>query len=459
MQSKKRKLLDLLPKEFVARMSNLLADQAERFLNCYEKPPTVGVRWNSLCCDRETFFNRFPYRIAPLSYCQEGFLLEEERGQIGKHPYHNGGLYYLQEPSAMTPVVVLDPRPGERVLDLCAAPGGKSTQIAARLQGRGILVSNEIIPNRARILLSNFERMGVSNGIVFNSRPKQLVDVLPGWFDKVLVDAPCSGEGMFRKHPEAAREWTVNLAKSCAIRQREILDSAGKLVRPGGVLVYSTCTFSVEENEEQIFRFLQEHPDFRLVPITLPVGQPSPCRFIPEFAEIEGCWRIFPFDVGEGHFVAKLQKISGEEGVATEWKKRQRCSVFESFWKETFSDEIPSRLLMCGDRLFLLPEKTPKELLSFCLRPGVFAGEVKKGRFVPAHHLSHSNVSFRPSHRCVLPDSDEKVIRYLRGEQLEGQKGLEDGYCGIFVDGVPLGFAKKVSSTLKNHYPKGLRAL
>lgn len=458
MQNIARKKLDFLPKEFVSRMTKLLMNQADCFFDSLETIPSVGIRWNELCCTKERFCEIFPFDVTPLSDCPEGFLLTQERGEIGKHPYHHGGLYYLQEPSAMLPVTVLNPEPGDRVLDLCAAPGGKSTQIAARLKGSGLLVSNEVVASRAKILLSNFERMGVSEGVVTNLKPREIANRLPGWFDKVLVDAPCSGEGMFRKNPNAVKEWTPSTPSSCAARQREILASAAKSVRPGGILVYSTCTFSIEENEGQIFHFLQEHPDFELLPITLSLGMPSDPRWLPEFKEIEYCHRIFPFHGGEGHFIAKLRRTAGEPGSSLAYRPHQVFSEFDAFWKETFLSEVPTRLLQRGEFLFLLPEQMPKELVDCSLRPGVLAGEMKKNRFVPAHHLSHVGFLFQANHRCSFSVTNPEVLQYLHGEELPGMSELT-GYCGVFVDDIPLGFAKSASLKLKNHYPKGLRIL
>lgn len=459
MQKEKMEILDFLPKDFIDRIIDLLGDKSGEFLKSYNESPSVGVRWNRLFCDKETFLKKFPFKVLQTAHCDEGFLLNEKRGDIGKSPYHHAGMYYLQEPSAMAPVVVLDPKPGERVLDLCAAPGGKSTQIAARMEGKGVLVSNEIVRSRAQILISNIERLGVSNAVVLNTSPTVIEKALPYWFDKVLVDAPCSGEGMFRKNPNATSEWSSNYPKSCATRQKEILNSAAKLVRLGGILVYSTCTFSLEENEEQIFGFLKEHPDFELEDISISIGTPSYKQWLPEFKEIEKCRRIFPFNGGEGHFIAKLRRIKGKENEFSEAKWSKNPPEFNSFWKETFCSEVPSNLLVKNNQVFILPQSLPKNLIDLSIRPGILAGEVKKNRFIPAHHLSHANFEFKKSHKLCLSLNDEETLKYLKGEQLECAMDLDDGYCGVFVDGFPLGFAKKASLKLKNHYPKGLRRL
>lgn len=459
MQKEKMEILDFLPKKFIDRIIDLLGDKSGEFLESYNEPSSVGVRWNRLFCDKETFLKKFPFKVLQTDHCDEGFLLNEKRGDIGKSPYHHAGMYYLQEPSAMAPVVVLDPKPGERVLDLCAAPGGKSTQIAARMEGKGILVSNEIVKSRAQILISNIERMGVTNAVIVNTSPDTIAKTISYWFDKVLVDAPCSGEGMFRKNSKAIAEWTENSPKSCAVRQKEILNSAAKLVRIGGVLVYSTCTFSIEENEKQIFGFLKEHSDFELEDISIPIGTPSYKQWLPEFKEIEKCRRIFPFHGGEGHFIAKLRRIEGKENEFSEASFNKSPHEFNSFWRETFCSEVPSKLLVKNDRVFILPQALPKKLIDISIRPGIFAGEVKKNRFIPAHHLSHANFEFKKSHRLFLSLNNEEISHYLKGEQLECAMGLDDGYCGVFVDGFPLGFAKKSSLKIKNHYPKGLRII
>lgn len=252
-----------LPQSFTARMRAMLREEYESFLSVYEKERWYGLRFNPLKTDRETFLKRMPFTLEPVKWAEEGFYYWPQQ-QPGRHLFHEIGAYYIQEPSAMAVAAVLAPCPGERILDLCASPGGKSTQIAGRMRGEGLLVSNEIIPGRARILSQNIERMGIANAVVCNETPERLAAFFPSFFDKILVDAPCSGEGMFRKDETAVREWSPEHVKMCAERQRSILEQAVLMLKPGGTLVYSTCTFSEEENEGVIGGFLEEHPEFSI---------------------------------------------------------------------------------------------------------------------------------------------------------------------------------------------------
>ena len=257
---------NMLPKEFQNRMKQMLGEEYEAFLEGYDKPRFHALRRNPLKIEKEDFLKKIPYYLKPVPWTEHGYYYENE-DQPGKHPFHEAGIYYIQEPSAMSVVEYLEVKPGEQVLDLCAAPGGKTTQIAGFMNGQGLLVCNEIHPQRAKILSENIERLGVKNALVMNETPQRLSAVFPRFFDKILVDAPCSGEGMFRKNEEALLEWSPKNVQMCADRQDEILEEVAKMLRPGGRICYSTCTFAPAENEDCMARFLQKHPEFHLVDV------------------------------------------------------------------------------------------------------------------------------------------------------------------------------------------------
>lgn len=301
--------IEQLPSAFLARMKRQLGDQYEAFLASYAGGRTYGLRFNPLKADRQDFLKKVPFALRDVPWADEGFYYEADV-QPGRHALHDAGLYYIQEPSAMAAVPALDPGPGDRVLDLCAAPGGKSTQIAGRMKGIGLLVSNEIIPARAKILSQNIERMGVTNCVVCRESPERLAEAFPEFFDKILVDAPCSGEGMFRKDDTAVIEWSEENVAMCAARQRNILQQAARMLRPGGTLVYSTCTYSEAENEDVINGFLDDHPEFK-------TEEAGPLFDIEHAAY--GMVRLWPHRIeGEGHFVARLRKAQAEGSAPTE---------------------------------------------------------------------------------------------------------------------------------------------
>ena len=362
----------------------------------------------------------------------------------------------------MSAVSALDPKPGWRVLDLCAAPGGKSTQIAARLQGKGLLVANEIVPSRAKILLSNLERFGVRNAAVFNEKPERLCEAFAGFFDAVLVDAPCSGEGMFRREPAAAANWTPELPAFCARRQRLILESAEKALRPGGVLVYSTCTFAPEENEGVIAAFLQAHPDFQIEPIQKAFGRaarPDWVKGAP--AALSLARRILPQDGGEGHFAARLRKDGPQERSAASGMVRsapdaplpERARVF---FDEQFSEPLCGLPVKKGEQWFLAPEELPEPTAGLrLLRAGVPAGREKAERFEPEHALYLAAVPGACKRALDLPLSDSRLAAFLHGEPVE--TALADGYAAVLAEGFAVGFGKVSGGVLKNHYPRALR--
>ena len=316
---------------FLDKMKALLGDEFDDFLKFYNSSGEHyrGLRVNTLKCSVEKLEKLLDFDLKSAPFCSESFYIPNEITSLGNNPLHHAGAFYIQEPSASSAVTMLDVQEGDYVLDLCAAPGGKSTQIAAKLNSKGFLWSNEIVKNRANILLSNIERMGIRNATVSNAYPEVLCDRLAGCFDKVLVDAPCSGEGMFRKDSTAESEWSDEHVKSCAERQLKILNSAKNALKDGGVMVYSTCTFSVEENEGVIGRFLEENPDFELEDANVNFGRPT----------LEYARRIFPMDGGEGHFAARLKK-SGElyKNSFTENSKKKKVKKSAWYWERAFWD-------------------------------------------------------------------------------------------------------------------------
>ena len=310
-----------LPEAFKEKMKNLLGTEYEAFLESYEKERVQGLRLNPGKTDEKEFLAKVPFHLTKIPWAREVYYYDSS-DRPGKHPYHEAGLYYIQEPSAMAVVELLDPKPGDCVLDLCAAPGGKTTQIAGRLMGEGFLLSNEIHPARAKILSQNVERMGIRNAVVANETPERLAERFPEFFDGMVVDAPCSGEGMFRKDEEACRQWSPDHVVMCAARQRQILDSAARMLKAGGRMVYSTCTFSPEEDEQTIEMFLSEHPEFEIEDMGVREGlSPGKPEWGISAAEtLRGTYRIWPhLSEGEGHYLAVLRKTGEDCGT---WKRK-----------------------------------------------------------------------------------------------------------------------------------------
>ena len=428
----------MLPEEFLVRMEKQLGEEYPAFLRSLERPRAVALRFNPLKGDAPAL--DFVGQQVPWE--EMGYYYDPD-SRPGVHPYHEAGVYYLQEASAMAPVALLDPQPGEKVCDLCAAPGGKTTQIAGRMAGDGFLLCNEINPKRAKILSRNIERMGVANALVTNEHPENLAKHYPRFFDRVLVDAPCSGEGMFRKEEAAVTDWSEDTVAMCARRQREILHSAAQLVKAGGRLVYSTCTFAPEENEQTIERFLQDHEEFSLEKVSAPWFD----------SDLQGTFRLWPHKLlGEGHFAAVLRKA----GVEEEEERAEKPGVLPKQWQEFAKDmEITlsqGKPVQFGQSLYWAPAQMPKIAGIKVLRPGLELGEVKKDRFEPAHALA---LWLKKVKNVVdLPGKSAQIKAYLHGETLPGDK---KGWCLVTVDGYSIGWGKGDGNVLKNHYPKGLR--
>ena len=442
----------IMMNDFFDRMKSFMGDEYDRYLETVDKEPYHGIRVNTLKISAEELLPLLPFAGEQTPFCRDGYYSSAEK--LGKHPLHHSGAFYIQEPSAMSAVTALGVEPGDKVLDLCAAPGGKSTQIASALGGTGLLWANEIVRPRAHILLSNIERMGVKNAVVSNMTPDSLCTALAGFFDKVLVDAPCSGEGMFRKDREAVYEWSLEHTLSCAVRQKAILDSAVGALRPGGVLVYSTCTFSPEENEGVVEAFLEKHPEFELIDTGCRFGQPSMGK----------ARRVYPFHGGEGHFVAKFKKNGGKAYKGgmfryTEPTKDERQRI-EAFLFDILRNSSFRHYCVIDDRILNLPdvELLPDFSGLNILRAGVKLGDFKKDRIEPHHNLATALTPGEFKRRLILTSTDNLTARYISGEELELDHWI-NGYSVVAVDGVTLGLGKAVDGKLKNKYPKGLRTL
>lgn len=428
----------MLPEAFLQRMEAQLGSEYPAFLESLERPRAVALRFNPMKGVRPVL----PFVGAPVPWEPAGFYYDPET-RPGLHVYHEAGVYYLQEASAMAPVALLDPKPGERVCDLCAAPGGKTTQIAGRMLGQGFLVCNEINPKRAKILSRNIERMGVANALVTNEHPETLASRFPGFFDRVLVDAPCSGEGMFRKEEAAVTDWSQETVQMCARRQREILDSAARLVRPGGRLVYSTCTFAPEEDEETVAAFLEAHPEFTPEPVEAP-------WFVPGE---NASYRMWPHKLlGEGHFAAVLRKTQGESGEVPACPGEKCPKAWESFAKELDITLPEGKAVSFGQSLYWAPMELPELNRLKVLRPGLELGTERKGRFEPAHALALWLKTCAVTES--FPPESPEMKAYLHGDVVPSGK---KGWCLVQAGGYAIGWGKGDGSVLKNHYPKGLR--
>jgi NOL1/NOP2/sun family putative RNA methylase len=396
-------------------------------------PAYRAIRVNTLKISVKDFIALSPFSLQPVPWEECGFYVSQEK--LGKSPLHAAGLFYVQEPSAMCAAPLLKVEPGERVLDLCSAPGGKGTQLAQRMCGKGIIFLNEIMFDRAKILSQNVERLGITNAVVTCASPQQLADVFCGYFDKILVDAPCSGEGMFKKEPNAIPEWSEDNVKMCASRQADILECAQKMLRSGGKIVYSTCTFSKEEDEGQIANFLNTHSNFTL---------------IEEH-------KLYPHKVkGEGHYAALLQKQSGEEEgyikeLSPQVKDKKALAAFNSFCNDYLNISF-CNLHLVGTNLYSVPQGMPKINLQ-TLRAGIHLGEIKGERFEPSHSLAMA--LNKDNAKCVELD-DKGAENYLAGNTVCCDEKLK-GWALATYKGYPLGWCKCVNGIAKNHLPKALR--
>lgn len=452
-----------LPVPFLDKMKTLLGDQFPAYEESFSVPAFRGLRVNTLKTEPERLQNLLSVPLEPVPWIPNGFYYEEEQ-KLSKSPYYYGGLYYLQEPSAMTPASLLPVEPGDMVLDLCAAPGGKSTELGAKLKERGMLFANDISNSRAKALLKNLERFGIPNICVTSEEPGRLAEVFPGFFDKILIDAPCSGEGMFRRDPDMVKDWTHKGPDYYRKIQETIIKEGARMLKPGGCLLYSTCTFDREEDEGVIEALFKEEPQMELVPLS---------RF--EGAEdgigLPGCIRLFPHRLkGEGHFLAMVRKKTAggpdpngsracgntEHPGRVNLEKEPELKAFLRMVKKDFE---PERIVEKNGSVYYLPEGFPSHAKLRYLRTGLLMGELKKGRFEPSQALAMtlSGESFQNS--ISFSGEDQRVIRYLKGETIslmEGEKPVK-GWCLVCVDGFALGFAKGNGMTLKNKYYPGWR--
>lgn len=432
-----------LPIDFINRMKEYLGNDFSEFLSSYDNLPYKAFRINS---EKACNLDLSRLGTEPVPYADNAYYTQNE--DIGSSPLHHAGAYYIQEPSAMLPVKILSPEKGDKVLDLCSAPGGKSSQIASKIGHDGVLISNEINQARSRVLLGNIERLGYTNVVVTSLAPHELSKHIEGWADKVLVDAPCSGEGMFRKNPEACNEWSLKSVEACAKRQLEIIREGGKCLKCGGILVYSTCTFSKEENELLIEEFLKEE-GYELLEINSEYCQRG-------YDQRGFTARVFPMkQKGEGHFIAKLRKLD-------DCHKTPQCKPFyrtlnkkeevvlSQFAKETLKS-LPNALI-AGNRLFIPPSSIP--LIPYgIIGCGVKIGELEQ-RLIPHHQLfSAKKDLFNGVLDLTL--NDERTAKYIYGEEISAD--LPSGYGVVAVEGCALGGIKVSNGRGKNHYPKGLR--
>lgn len=454
-----------LPEPFIQRMKYMLGADYPAFEASYSDAAVKGVHLNPSRLPEEALLRCSGYDVSPIFNIKSGFYfnhITENGTKLGMHPFHHGGAVYSQDPSAMLPVSGIDISPGWRVLDLCAAPGGKSSQIASKLSGQGFLLANEPNPSRNKILISNIERMGYPNVVVTKLTPQEISAYYPEYFHMVLVDAPCSGEGMFRKYPESVHEWSPENVFFCSHRQKEILSHAVDTLLPGGILIYSTCTYSVEENEDIVRWLIEEFP-------LQPYAVPEPIRAVtaPAFGEdISCCRRSYPhLFQGEGQFMAYFQKqgtLPDITGSRPSGSSPALCSISSknmSLIQETFADHFDLSEVSFYEhqnKIIALPKAYLPLLaphgITLC---GVTAGTIEKNRFTPHHHFFHAYGRLCRN-TLSLPPEDIRIRQYLSGQELTDDS-VSKGYGVICCEGCPLGGFKASNGRLKNHYPKALR--
>lgn len=455
-----------LPEKFKERMKSLLCEDYDRFISSFEDKDAVrALRVNTLKANKASFCEKTALNLTPLSFVENGFIFDSEK--VGADPLHHAGAYYVQDPGAMCSVAAISHimRPDMRVLDLCAAPGGKSTQILEYLSD-GYLVSNEIDRKRCRILRSNMERMGAVRATVTNTDSEDIANSFGGIFDLVVCDAPCSGEGMMRKYDEAVEEWSVENVLMCASRQKEILSNAAECVAAGGYLLYSTCTFSLEENEMTVDSFLSRHEDFKIVPVleSARAATADGVNFEGTLHGMTECRRFYPhISEGEGQFLCLMQRDEDAEVYIPKAKKKGKEKQTDALTKEEkaavekfFADNIDTSshsFTRLGD-FVMMSDDLPSHKTAHTV--GVCVGEVIKGRVEPHHHLfSALGKSFK--RRVELSSNSPDAVSYLQGEVIDTTE--KNGWCAVLIDGCPAGGGKIVDGKVKNHYPKGLRLL
>ncbi len=455
----------MIPEQFLARMREMPDLDFEAFVAALEAPAVRALRVNPIKTTPEKLIPLLPFSVSPLPFGAGAYYAPEDK--VGALPCHHAGMIYMQDPGAISTVCAAAPARGLRVIDLCAAPGGKSTQLAAAIGEDGVLISNEYVTSRCRILQGNVERTGAANTVVTNLDTRVLADFYGSYFDLVVADVPCSGEGMFRKYDVATAEWSPENVTACAERQWQILQNAVLLTAPGGRLLYSTCTFSLEENERNIDRLLTAFPDFSLLPVTPEIANitANGVNFPGCAHDMTLCRRFYPhLCPGEGQFVALLQRSADayashgtrQDGLAAPDKKTTAAA--QAFLQDVLTDPpTDKRITLLRDSLWLTPAFPIPSGGIFA--PGVCIGTLQKGRIEPHHQLVCA-YGQRYRRRIELTAEDPRVAAYLRGEELSlsaAESACGNGYAAVLYEGAPLGGGKIVGNRLKNHYPKGLR--
>ncbi len=455
-----------LPVAFIEKMKLLLGEEFEDYIKCYDEGRLYGLRVNTKKISVEEFKKISPFEIRPIPWIENGFYYDGDKVQAAKHPYYFAGLYYLQEPSAMTPANRLPVEPGDKVLDVCAAPGGKATELGAKLQGEGVLVANDISNSRAKGLLKNIEVFGIGNVLVLSEEPGKIEDYFPEYFDKILIDAPCSGEGMFRKDKKMVKAWEEHGPEFFAKIQRSIVTQASRMLKPGGMILYSTCTFDPEENEGTIEYLMEQYPEFIIKDI-VPYEGFAPGK--PEVTESKSedfkkTVRIWPHKLqGEGHYVALLQKGEPVENTTVKESKGRTKKVPEEileFFKEVDWEMDWSRLEIYSEKVYYMPAGIPDVKGIRFLRTGLYLGDLKKNRFEPSQSLAMCLKKEEYKNTVNLDVNDERVIKYLKGETIDVDDIVSHkakGWQLVLVDGYPLGWGKLANGTLKNKYLPGWR--
>lgn len=455
-----------LPKTFEDKMKELLKEEFPEYIACYDEPRYYGLRVNTGKISVEEFKKICPFEVRPVPWIENGFYYDGETVTPSKHPYYFAGLYYLQEPSAMTPADRLPIEPYDKVLDVCAAPGGKATELGAKLGGTGVLAANDLSNSRAKGLLKNMEVFGIGNVLVLSEEPGKLKNYFPEYFDKILIDAPCSGEGMFRKDKKMVRAWEEHGPDFFCNIQKSIILQAARMLRPGGMMLYSTCTFDPRENEQVIEYLLKEAPEFSVVPMK---GYEGFRRGMPEFTEsrreeLADTVRIFPHKMkGEGHYLALLKKdgpVAKEAPRAGKKGRHRLPEDLERFLSEVSWEFDSTRIEIHGERVYYMPEEIPDVKGLRFLRTGLLLGELKKNRFEPSQAFAMCLKKTEYKKTLDFPADDERVTRYLKGETLDADdlvEKKEKGWYLVCVDSYPLGWGKLSNGTLKNKYLPGWR--
>ena len=456
---------DVIPEKFKEKMKKILGDEYPAFIEALETKPAVrGMRANLIKTTPKKLTDDGEFKLEALDYVENGFILREDRA-MGASPYHHAGMVYMQDPGAMASAAALDIQPDWWVADLCAAPGGKSSQIAERLGNKGFLLSNEYVPKRAKIIVGNFERLGVRNAIVTSLDTAKLAEMYNGVFDLVIVDAPCSGEGMFRKSEDALTDWSEENVTASAKRQSEILENAKTLVKGGGYLLYSTCTYSPEENEENVDNFIARNPDFKLVKVKDALvnrTRPAISAFCKCAENMGHARRFYPHvSDGEGQFLALMQRdINADVKQRILYKdeakplSKQESAIVSSFFKESLLRVPDGRVVKVGENIVLVSHDCPIPKGSVFMS-GVLIGEIKGSTLVP-HHQFFSAYGELFKNKIYLTRADKRVTKYLAGEEIEDTMRVK-GWCVLFFEGAALGGGKASDGRIKNHYPKGLR--